>query len=345
MRKRVVLLVSAGVGFVVLIAVLLWSFRDRPEDPALWFVDSISGPTVSPSGDRVAFAVCRRGGEQGQIDVRLAILSLGSGHIEHTGLATSVRGFPFSWSSDGATLAFLSLTGKVDHSIEVVHLPTHEVAAISGPSCWSPRFSPDGRRLGFVRNEELIVRDMASAEERVVAWGVNHWYWCWASDGNGVFFVREKTVFSTGITPQSVLRVLYTEPSTGQYDCPEHLTLSPDGTRLGFYRTVDHSFNAIDLQTDRVVTLFHCDHFFIDFRWCAEGIVYLDAYKGERRGSARLMVYDVASGKSRELTVGPIAAIAPLPGGKVLARFGNKQLRQYDLRTGDAQLVLRRDAL
>lgn len=342
MKKRLVIWISGGAGILLICVVLAFLLCDR-EDPESWPVHMVTNPTVSPSRDRVALTVCRKGKERHQLDVRLAVYSLQTREVLHTGAETSLRGS--SWSDDGTGLAFISGADGRQLGLDRIDLETGAVTNVSQPSCWTPRFSPGGGLLGFVRNDDLVVLNMTSLQETVVARDVDHWHWCWASGGREVFYVRGKKILSSQVSPGATERVLCTEACTEPYDSARFLTPSPDGSRLGFYRSADDSFNALDLQTGRAVELFHCDHYFISFLWIPPGVVYLDAHEGERRTSARLMLYNASSGRSREIAVGPFATICWLGGSDVLVKVGNTELWRYDINSGNGERVLSGDDL
>jgi len=344
MKKRLVIWISGGAGILLICVTLAFLLGDF-EGSGWWPVYMVTNPTVSPSRDRVAFTVCRKGKKQHQLDVRLSILSLQTREVLHTGAEISARGFASTWSDDGTSLVFISGTFLRHLGLERTDIESGVVTRVSKPSCWTPKFSPEGGLLGFVRDDDLVVLNMTSRQETVVAESVNHWHWCWASGGREVFYVRDKEIFSSQVTPGATERLLYTEASTEPHDSAEYLTPSPDGSRLGFYRSADDSFNALDLQTGRAVALFHCDHYFTSFLWIPPGVVYLDAHEGERRASARLMLYDVSSGQPREIAVGAFAAIRWLGGSGILAKVGNTELWQYDLQTGNGDRVLSREDL
>ncbi len=339
MNKRLVIWISVGAGVLLIcvtLAFLLWDLGG----PGSWPVYMVTEPTVSPSRDRIAFTVCRRGKRRHQLDVRLAVLSLQTRKVLNTGAEISARGFASTWSEDGTSLVFISGAYPRHWGLDIINIETGVVTRVSEPSCWTPKFSPEGALLGFVRDDDLVVLNMTSRQETVVARNVNHWHWCWASGGREVFYVRDKEILSSQVGPGATERLLCTEASTEPYDSAEYLTPSPDGSRLGFYRSADDSFNALDLKTGRAVALFHCDHYFMSFLWIPSGVVYLDACEGERREFARLMLYDVSSGESREVAAGPFAAIRWLGGKDILVKVGNMELWRYNLDSGNGERVL-----
>ena len=148
-RRIVVPLVGAVVGAVI-IALLIYSWRPRPELPAAHVVPLTTlngiemGPTFSPDGDQVAFSW--NGEEENNLDVYVKIV--GSSEVRRltTDPAPEVG---TSWSPDGRQIAFLrarpdgatahlmSALGGVDRKVS--DLPLVVESGIS--------WSPDGRWL------------------------------------------------------------------------------------------------------------------------------------------------------------------------------------------------------
>lgn len=115
-------------------------------------------PVWSPDGHRIAFIRCA--GDKGTIYVMPAV-----GGTERK--LTEPHSCPgsFDWSADGSLLAFDDKDSPDgSNGIFLVSVQTGERRRLTTPASLEqdsePRFSPDGRTVGFVRNHNVIVGDI-----------------------------------------------------------------------------------------------------------------------------------------------------------------------------------------
>jgi len=303
----------------------------------------LTDPVVSPSGKRIAFVGTRQDKKADVIDSRLWVLTLADGKAVETAADMSVRLFGLTWSPDESAVIFITGGTEKFNGLGRIELASNSVSSVEASDCWSPKYSPDGRFFGFARKGDsrdpyrLVIENSSTSERLTVAEGENHWYWCWCwdRDGTGVFYSKNKGIFRYDIQTRHSEPLV--EARSGEKMQAEFLTLSPDGTRLGYFS--DKWFYEIDLKTRGVRKLFEADHYFECFQWTPQGIFYLDKDGAERRRQARLMLYDTKAGKSAQISVGPYSYIQPLNDSQVLVRWGNMELHAIDIRTGKDKLI------
>ncbi len=194
--------IALAAGAVVLIAAIAAAVLLRPRptprlalggrvpvtlDPGLEIE-----PAMSPDGRLVAYAA----GSMNALEIRVRQ------RVGGAALAVAVQGdrpqrFP-SWSPDGTRIMFGSPRG-----IEVVSalggparlvVPDEHDPAVdpwgSGGPLMPGGFSPDGRRVAFVRRDTLLVRDLDGSRERALAHSGEMHSFAWSPDGRWIACVR-----------------------------------------------------------------------------------------------------------------------------------------------------------
>ena len=301
-----------------------WGTREAP-------IEMIGPLSGSANGDFIAFSVHR--GDGSEPDQRhLCILGVGDLTSTSSELDITVNVIGPAWAPDGTHLLYATL----DQSLAKFDIATRETVTLSPPDCTTPKYFPDGKTIGFVRDAKLVVQDLSSGRERVLGDRVGRWYWCWSRTGDKAYFARRREIVESS-AEGGTGTVLYRESSTNRYDTVSSLTLSPDGQHLGFYRSANHTFYTLDLASHAVEPQFTCSHYFRSFTWVPDGIIYLDAEGGERRRQARLMKWQAATGNTIQIASGPFSFPVVLPNGKVVVRAGSREIWEVDGDSGESR--------
>ena len=197
-------------------------------------------PTFSPDGSQIAFV--RSFSDHGEV---VLIPALGGAERR---VARLFSGFgSISFAPDGQNIAVIDTEDSNDgkqYAVYLINLQTGERRRLTAPAEFAgettPRFSPDGKSLAFVRvfsdkNQDLFIAPTTGeAAPRQVTFdrSVIHSL-TWNADGNGIFFVSYR-----GDPQPNVWRVAATggEPKlvvTNGRDV-SNLAASPDGKTLAF---------------------------------------------------------------------------------------------------------------
>jgi Tol biopolymer transport system component len=158
-----------------------------------------------------------------------------------------------SWSHDGSWLAFDGSDVPLDDpnfwvTLRRIAVDGSGLELLGDPNTFDtePRISPDGTEVVFVRYRpeadwasEMVVRDLASGEERIVVpSGVPAEHPEWAPDGSSLVFNAAdwapdaRTIYTLDLnTPEAAPTVLL-DPATGWGGVKP--VYSPDGSRIVF---------------------------------------------------------------------------------------------------------------
>lgn len=141
-------------------------------------------PTWSPDGREIAFARFHPG------DVcEVLLVSATGGSARRVARCDGTEMLSFDWSPDGRRMLFGSMTGShASRGIRVLDLASGRWSSLtyemgSDDFDYAPRYSPDGRRIGFVRNPQvgdLWVMDADGGNARRVtedAAEIRGWAW------------------------------------------------------------------------------------------------------------------------------------------------------------------------
>jgi len=106
---------------------------------------SVSAPSWSPDGSRLAFSTVSRAG------TRSAIWTMNADGSDRQQRTSSPDGFDTepTWSADGSRIAFSRIYAG-DRELAILTLATGDVQRISLPGAqWHPAWSPDGGHIAF----------------------------------------------------------------------------------------------------------------------------------------------------------------------------------------------------
>lgn len=155
-------------------------------------------PAWSPDGREIAFA---RFGKDGHCEV-LVTPSTG-GSVRRATRCDGADMLSFDWTPDGRGLVFGSMTGPHGApGIRILDLSSGRWSALeyargADDFDYAPHYSPDGRRLGFVRNPQAgdlwVMEAGGSAARRLTEDVAEIRGWNWLDDGAMVFGRRVDT--------------------------------------------------------------------------------------------------------------------------------------------------------
>ena len=218
-----------------------------------------------PEGDRFLTIDAAEGG--GGTDLWLEAIRTGERTrlVEGTALASSDTAGPpavasVAWSPDGTRMLLFTDAQRVwrqaTRGTYLVHEPetgrTIPISSARGSQMFA-KFSPDGGRVGFVRDNDLYVTDLATGAERrltsdgsdVIINGTTDWVyeeeldlrdaWRWSPDGRRIAFWR---------FDQSPVETFYMIDETAVYSRPIPLRYPKAGTANSRVR-----IGVIDLET------------------------------------------------------------------------------------------------
>ena len=195
-------------------------------------------PCYSPDGGRLAYALDLDGSEA----FDMCVYDLATG--EHTNLTPNTPEAlqpNFSWSPDGAQIAFLSNRSG--------HFDTYVMPATGGPARlmldlphpdWDVHWSPDGRWLAVVvegcgQDYWTYLVPVAGGEPRPIsdAHGpINARDTRWSPDGSRVAFCSDlRGVYDVGVYDLATGRIAWLTEGAGDKEAP---FWSPDGRRLAY---------------------------------------------------------------------------------------------------------------
>ncbi|MCF7223236.1 winged helix-turn-helix domain-containing protein [Marilutibacter chinensis] len=153
-------------------------------------------PSWSPDGREIAWI--RYG--PGQACEVLVMAASGSGGERSVASCNGDDLLSFGWAPDNRALVFGSMSSDQDATgLRVLDLQSGQWRDLDYPSRGTaldhaPRFSPDGKWVGFVRNPQLgdlwRIPAAGGTPERLTSIGGEFRGWDWLPDGRGIVFAR-----------------------------------------------------------------------------------------------------------------------------------------------------------
>ena len=179
--------------------------------------DLVAAPAVSPDGAKIAFVVDSH---------HVEVLDTRTGTVDRRSDADFVA--DPAWSSDGRLAWIEWNVPSMAWDDSLLAVDGEVVAGGDGVQVQQPRFSPDGRRLGFLSDEggwlNLSVLDLATKEVVRLdephehggpTWGPGQRSWAWSPRGDAVVVCRNEGGFgalvrwSPGAAPELVARAVH----------------------------------------------------------------------------------------------------------------------------------------
>ena len=235
-----------------------------------------------------------------------------------------------SFSPDGKFLAIveLGLTGK-EAGIFLINLQTSEKTRLTAPAApvvdHTPRFSPDGRSLAFIRyfspfiREIFVVPASGGQEPRQITFdNVRVYGVAWNFDSQKLFFTSYRAVNRLNLWQVSALGGEPQLIETGSKDL-QSLAISPNGRTIAFVEeTKDENIWQIESnsQPRPLVRSTLSDH---TQQFSPDGAQIV--FASDRTGNYEIWLSDAEGKNQRQLTDSPAQAGSPRfsPDGKFIA--------------------------
>ena len=215
---------------------------------------------------------------------------------------------------------------------------------VANGKCHSPRFSPSGKYVGFIKSNRLTILEFPSKQILCQRPGIENW--CWGKDDEAILYVRQ----NVGICKYSVnarmerplvrasplVRKRIVQPS---FDHPVCFLLSPNGDELGL-GTHDGSFYTIDVESGRFEKRLRNAELFTDLGWSATGICYHELTKASGNEEGRLWFLDLAGAKPTLVAKGS-SFHSPqwLNANEIVVCKDHSDIWSYDVRTAKARCL------
>ena len=297
--------------------------QERMTPERLWELRRISAPFVSPSGEHVAFTLTEYDVPQNRGRTDLHVVPVAGGEPRRLTDIGRVSG-P-QWRPDGQRIGFLAPHEGDTQLWEIRPDGTdlRQVSAIAGGVA-NFRYAPGGAHVSFTRRVRVdppvteVHPDLSGANAKVLdTLMYRHWD-RWHDGRYSHLFVAEYRDGALG----AVTAVM---PPDARFDTPlppfggvEQINWSPDGTRLAYTakkiagadaaQSTNSDVYLYDLKTAEIRNLTRGNPgydvepvFSPDGRYVAWLSMERDGYEADRN---RLIVHELGTGTSRELTVG-----------------------------------------
>jgi Tol biopolymer transport system component len=227
----------------------LYAVDPDGSDPVLLLDCDVIRPQWSPDGSRLAFTI---GLDDGSWQV--ATIAADGSDLRLLTSGPGIHEIP-SWSLDGTWLAYDSSdVGLDDPTFQAtlwrIDADGSDAALLGDPDTFDaePRISPDGGQVALMRihpeadyGAEIVVRDLASGDERVVVpldVPVEHPEW--SPDGDSLIFNAQDsapnaaTIYTLDLNAPDAAPVVLLDPATGDGWGGVKPVYSPDGSHIVF---------------------------------------------------------------------------------------------------------------
>jgi Tol biopolymer transport system component len=210
-------------------------------------------PRWSPDGRQIGFNSTAPGEP-----LKLRVVPSEGGPLRDAVPGDTESQLDLSWSPDGRAFAFGRNPGVYREddpfTLEILEVETGEVSPVPGSEgLFSPRWSPDGRRLAALSHDSLRLRvyDFSSRQWRtLIDEGTLVGYPTWAADGEHVFVIENDARVRVGVRDgRKEVVVDFTGLKRLATGFGQWVGHAPDGSVLTVRDTSLNEIFALDLET------------------------------------------------------------------------------------------------
>jgi Tol biopolymer transport system component len=210
-------------------------------------------PRWSPDGRQIGFNSTAPGEP-----LKLRVVPSEGGPLRDAVPGDTESQLDLSWSPDGRAFAFGRNPGVYREddpfTLEILDVETGEVSPVPGSEgLFSPRWSPDGRRLAALSHDSLRLRvyDFSSRQWRtLIDEGTLVGYPTWAADGEHVFVIENDARVRVGVRDgRKEVVVDFTGLKRLATGFGQWVGHAPDGSVLTVRDTSLNEIFALDLET------------------------------------------------------------------------------------------------
>ena len=291
-------------------------------------------PTFSPDGKHIAF-IRGKYGEPGEVIIIPAL-----GGTERSVAKLFSGNYSISFSPDGQSIAVIDTENSTEggqFAVYTINIETGERRRVTAPAEFvgetTPRFSPDGKSLAFIRiakenpnipdfgNQDLFVVPVGGGEPRqITSDGLIINSLAWGADGEHIYFVplippNQTLVRRVSAGGGGKLEIV----ATGGTDIT-NIAVSPDGKKLVFAEEIQQwSIWSVppDGRTGNKLVESNASELFPQFSPDNSHI----AFQSDRSGTYQIWTADADGKNLRQITDTPFPSTAPRfsPDGSLIA--------------------------
>ncbi len=280
-------------------------------------------PSFSPDGKYIAF-IRGKYGEPGEVIIKPSL-----GGTERRVAHLFSGNFSISYSPDGQNIAVIDTENSAEggqYAVYVINIETGRRRRVTAPAEFigetTPRFSPDGKSLAFIRvfkedlhggnlaKQELFVVPVSGGEPRQITFdGLVINSLAWSADGEHIYFVPIRPPKQTIVRRVSVEGGEQEIVSTGGANIT-NVAVSPDGNKLVFAEDV-RQWKIWRVPPGGQTGSKLLDSEFVEFF----PIFSLDgsriAFQSDRTGKSEIWTMDRNGKNLRQITDTPFPSTAP----------------------------------
>lgn len=280
-------------------------------------------PTFSPDGNHIAF-VRGKYGEPGEIIIIPAL-----GGMERPVARLFSGNYSISFSPDGKHVAAIDTENSKEggqFAVYVINIETSERRRVTAPAEFlgetTPRFSPDGKNLAFIRvfkkdeharhlaKQDLFVVPVSGGEPRQLTFdGIIINSLAWSADGDYIYFVPVRPHNQTVVRRVPADGGEQEIVSTGRGNIT-NIAASPNGDTMVFAEDVRRwKIRRVPPDGQTGIELINSDfnEFFPQFSPDGSRV----AFQTDRTGEYQIWTMDADGGNLRQITDTPFPSSSP----------------------------------